>query len=49
MDLGALLYALINTPGVGGVIVLLVFTVALGLYIHLTRWILTGGKGKKPQ
>lgn len=47
MDIGNLLYALINTPGVGGVIVMLVFTVALGLYIYLTRWILYGGKGKK--
>jgi len=48
MDIGNLLYAFINTPGVGGVIVMLVFTVALGLYIYLTRWILYGSrKGKK--
>jgi hypothetical protein len=47
MDIGNLLYALINSPGVGGAIVILVFTGALAIYYFLTRWILYGGKGKK--
>lgn len=42
MDIGNLLHTLINTPGIGGVIVTIVFTFALTLYIVLTRWILKG-------
>lgn len=42
MDIGNLLYVLINTPGIGGVIVMIVFTFALALYTILTRWILNG-------
>lgn len=47
MDIGNLLYSLINSPGVGGAIVILVFSAALMIYYFLTRWILYGGKEKK--
>jgi hypothetical protein len=44
MDIGGLLYDFVNTPGIGGVIVMVVFCGALGIYYYLTRWILRGEK-----
>jgi hypothetical protein len=44
MDIAKLLYDFINTPGIGGIIVMVVFTGALGIYYYLTRWILYGDK-----
>jgi hypothetical protein len=44
MNIGTLLWDFVNTPGIGGVIVMVVFCGALGLYYYLTRWILKGGK-----
>lgn len=44
MDLGQLGYAFINTAGIGGLVVLSVYLLALVIYFFLTRWILRGGK-----
>jgi hypothetical protein len=44
MDISNLAYAFFNSPGAGGVVVLVVFGVASGLYFYLTRWIIKGGK-----
>lgn len=46
MDIPGLAHALINTPGVGGIIITLVFGTACVLYYFLTRWILAGGNPK---
>lgn len=43
MDISGLAYAFINTPGVGGIVITLVFGSACSLYFVLTRWILAGG------
>jgi len=43
MDILGLAYAFINTPGVGGIVILLVFASACSLYYVLTRWIIAGG------
>lgn len=48
MDLGALGYAFINTAGVGGLVVMSVYTAACLIYFFLTRWIL-GGRGTEDQ
>lgn len=40
MDIGGLVKAFFNNPGVGGVVVLLVFGVACLIYFFLTRWII---------
>lgn len=44
MDIGGLVYSFFNSPGPGGVVILVIFTGALILYVSLTRWILAGGK-----
>ena len=44
MDIGSLLHSLIDTPGIGGIIVVGVFTLAIVIYVVLTRWILAGGE-----
>ena len=44
MDISSLAYAFFNSPGPGGVAVLIVFGIAGGLYFSLTRWIIKGGK-----
>jgi hypothetical protein len=44
MEISELIFAFFNSPGVGGVVVLVVFGVACGLYVYLTRWIIRGGK-----
>lgn len=46
MDIPGLAYAFINTPGVGGVIIMLVFGTAVVLYYLLTRWIIAGGESE---
>jgi len=46
MDLGQLGYAFINTAGIGGIVVLSVYTGALVIYFFLTRWILRGAPKK---
>lgn len=46
MDLGQLGYAFINTAGVGGAVVVTVYSAAAGIYFFLTRWILKGGTSK---
>lgn len=43
MEISSLAYAFINTPGVGGVVILLVFLTACSIYYVLTRWIIAGG------
>lgn len=47
MDLGQLGYAFINTAGIGGMVVLFVYTLAMVIYFLLTRWILRGGRDEK--
>jgi hypothetical protein len=49
MSLGALFYAFINTQGVGGVFVVLIYTAAIITYIFVTRWILRGGRAKEKE
>jgi len=44
MDIGALVTAFFDNPGPGGVVILIVLTVAIILYVLITRWILAGGK-----
>lgn len=44
MDIGGLVYSFFNSPGPGGVVIMVVFGGALILYVVLTRWILAGGK-----
>lgn len=44
MDISSLAYAFFNTPGVGGVIILVVFLGACAIYYRLTRWIIDGDK-----
>jgi hypothetical protein len=44
MDISSLVYAFFNSPGIGGVIVTLVFGGALTIYFLLARWIINGGK-----
>jgi hypothetical protein len=47
MDISNLAYAFINTPGVGGVVITLVFVTACSIYFFLTRWII--GSDDHPQ
>jgi hypothetical protein len=47
MDILSLAYAFINTPGVGGVVITLVFVTACSIYFLLTRWII--GDGDHPK
>ncbi len=44
MSIGELVYAFFNTPGIGGIVVFVVFGTAAAIYITLTRWILKGGE-----
>jgi hypothetical protein len=44
MDISSLVYAFFNTPGVGGAVILTIFTGACLIYVYLTRWILRGGR-----
>ncbi len=43
MTPGELAHFIVNTPGIGGAIVLIVITIAIATYISLARWILKGG------
>jgi hypothetical protein len=43
MDISGLAYAFINTPGVGGIVITLVFVTACSIYYLLARWIIAGG------
>ena len=45
MSLG---YWLINTAGIGGLVVVIVFLVLAFVYARLLRWILDGGKAEEP-
>jgi hypothetical protein len=47
MDLGTIGYAFINTAGVGGAVVIVVYGTACVVYYVLTRWILYGGRHEK--
>jgi hypothetical protein len=48
MDIGNLIFSFYDTSGVGGAMILIVFTSACLIYFFLTRWILAGGrKGKE--
>jgi hypothetical protein len=47
MDLWMLFVTFIDTAGVGGVMVILVFSIALTIYYTLLRWILRGGEDRK--
>lgn len=44
MDITSLAYAFINTPGVGGVVILTVFVTACSIYYLLARWIIAGAE-----
>jgi hypothetical protein len=44
MDVANLLRSIIDTPGIGGIIVVSVFFLACAIYAFLTRWILAGGE-----
>jgi hypothetical protein len=44
MDILSLAYAFINTPGVGGVVIMTVFITACSIYFVLTRWIIAGAE-----
>jgi hypothetical protein len=47
MDIGSLVRYFFDGAGPGGVVVMLVFTLALVIYGLLTRWILAGGRSQK--
>lgn len=42
MDIANLVYSFFNSPGPGGVFVLVVYVLAIIIYYVLTRWILAG-------
>ncbi|MFQ5419404.1 MAG: hypothetical protein ACE5FD_16720 [Anaerolineae bacterium] len=42
MSFGELAYALVNTAGIGGIIVISVIAIALVVYFFLTRWVIQG-------
>ena len=44
----SVVYWLINSAGIGGLIVVTVFAVLLVSYARLLRWILDGGKADDP-
>lgn len=46
MSIGEFIADLFTTPGPGGVVVLVVVTLAATVYFRLTRWILQGGEEK---
>lgn len=46
MDIGSLVHYFFDGAGPGGVIVMVVFVLALSIYTLLTRWILAGGREK---
>lgn len=48
MELGKLIFTFFNNAGPGGLMVMLIFGVALTLYILLTRWIIAGGQTGGP-
>jgi hypothetical protein len=43
MDIGNLVALFFNTPGPGGVVIVVVLSSACLVYWRLTRWILAGG------
>ena len=47
MDISSLAYAFINTPGVGGIVITLVFVTACSIYYVLARWIIAGSDHPK--
>ncbi len=46
MDIALLVKSFFDSPGPGGVIVVTVLCVAILVYIGITRWIISGGKGQ---
>lgn len=44
MSFSELGYAFVNTPGIGGIVVMSVIIIAITVYIFLTRWIIAGGQ-----
>ena len=44
MGIGDLIHAIIDTPGIGGIIVVFIYILAIAIFVYLTRWILAGGK-----
>ena len=46
MSIGEVAFLFFNTPGIGGIVVFIVFGTAVAVYITLTRWILKGGEEK---
>ena len=44
MSIGEIAHYLVNTPGIGGAIVMAVVVAALTTYFFLGRWILNGSK-----
>ena len=44
MDIGNLLHTIVDYPGIGGIIFMCVYGLALIIFVILTRWILAGGE-----
>ncbi|GAB4280497.1 MAG: hypothetical protein Kow0080_33420 [Candidatus Promineifilaceae bacterium] len=44
MSFSELGYAFVNTPGIGGIVVMSVIIIAITVYVFLTRWIIQGGQ-----
>ena len=44
MSFGELAHAFVNTPGIGGIMVMSVITIASVVYFFLTRWVIQGGE-----
>lgn len=44
MDIGSLMRAFFDSPGPGGMVVVVVLCLACFTYYRLTRWILAGGE-----
>ncbi|MFQ5436542.1 MAG: hypothetical protein ACE5FD_16890 [Anaerolineae bacterium] len=46
MSFGELAHAFVNTPGIGGIMVMSVITIALVIYFFVTRWVIQGDREK---
>lgn len=49
MEISNLLFALIDSDGPGGVIILIVLIAACAVYYGLTRWIIGGSPAEKAE
>ena len=48
MTVGEVLGKIFTTPGIGGLIAVIVLSSAVAIYVGLTRWILQGGREEAP-